>query len=256
MGLWALCVVALSDEDRRYWAGLGERLNSWHELMKRGRKFYDHYLLVQTSRGHPPGARILSRSEDPVLHSDKMERRRSLLKLCRVFLPNGIEVDDTESPLTTSLTSIATSLIPTPTTPEYPVSFLRREDDDNGNDNREENGDEQHHHPINSIFAGSEIAVRFPQIILGQQLFAPTDSDNNLVTTSLDNTTDPQPVIALQNVAVPRRAKIRKKRKRESRDDEYDDEEGGEEEQAAAEETPEQWTKRQRPRRQKPDHRE
>ncbi|KAI0134531.1 hypothetical protein BJ170DRAFT_610250 [Xylariales sp. AK1849] len=59
MSLWALCMIAWCDDDRASWTGSAVRLNTWREVIEKGKKIHTHLLLPQDNKGHPPGAKVI-----------------------------------------------------------------------------------------------------------------------------------------------------------------------------------------------------
>jgi hypothetical protein len=66
MALWSLCMIAWCDYDRSSWYGTAARLNTWREVLEKGKKIHTHLLLPQDNRGHPPGAKIIPGAELPI----------------------------------------------------------------------------------------------------------------------------------------------------------------------------------------------
>ncbi|ORY63051.1 uncharacterized protein BCR38DRAFT_435746 [Pseudomassariella vexata] len=85
MGLWSLCMVALSDDDEAQAEGVNTlaRLNSWHWQKKYGSTLYTHCLFRQGNRGHPPGALIWGKLGDGDREDFEEEKRNGRV--------NGVE---------------------------------------------------------------------------------------------------------------------------------------------------------------------
>jgi hypothetical protein len=103
MALWALCMVAWCDCDRAAWDGSAARLNTWREVVEKGKKIHAHLLVPQDNKGHPPGANIIPGIKTPIATTQQA------LQIPRSYMFKIWHPDDLESPLDSMLSAGASS---------------------------------------------------------------------------------------------------------------------------------------------------